>query len=136
MIAVEIAEPVDDLLDDQARQPRDPRQDPVSPRRDRQVDRAGLPVVAEQLGEATEVEQLLVRQCGELGERALDLLLRVDDDVVANQGGPVARSRRPRVSSSCISIRRPSVPSSMMYRSTSAAILVTNSARWITERTS
>ena len=57
---VEAAELADDLRDDQLRQPRDAAEDAVAARRDGVVERVQLAVVAEQLGEAAEVEQVLV----------------------------------------------------------------------------
>src|SRR4051794_37368668 len=74
---VEVAEGLHDLLNHKAGKSGDARERPVASRRNRDVDRAGLPVVAEQLGEPAEVEQLLVRQCRELLQDALDALVGV-----------------------------------------------------------
>ena len=59
---LETAQLVDDLLDDELGQARDPAQDAVAARRDREVERVDLAVVSEQLGEAAEIEHVLMRQ--------------------------------------------------------------------------
>ncbi len=59
---IEVAEVLDEPLSDQARQSRDARERPVSTGRDDEVDGGRLAVIAEELGEAPEVEDLLVRQ--------------------------------------------------------------------------
>src|SRR5437764_682269 len=53
---VQAAELDDDLGDDKFGQPRDAAQHPVAARRDRVVERVELAVVAQQLGQAAEVE--------------------------------------------------------------------------------
>src|SRR3954468_9417025 len=67
---VQAAELGDDLLDDELRQARDAAQDPVAAGRDGEVERVDLAVVAEQLGEPAEVQEVLVRQAADLIERA------------------------------------------------------------------
>src|ERR671938_1118673 len=67
---VQAAELVHDLLDDELRQPRDAPEDPVAARGDGIVERVDLAVVPQQLGEAAEVEQVLVGQAADLVERA------------------------------------------------------------------
>ena len=69
---VEVAEMVDDLLGDQAGKPRHARERAEAPRRYGKVKAVGLAVVAEELGDATEVEQLLVVELAELGGGTLD----------------------------------------------------------------
>ena len=70
---LEAAEVVDDLLGHQPRQPRDPAERAVAARRDREVKGVGLAVVAEQLGEATEVEQLGVVELARARRAPLEL---------------------------------------------------------------
>src|SRR5436305_474953 len=72
---VETAERGDDLGGDQLRQPRDAAQHAVAARGDRVVERVQLAVVAEHLGEAAEVEQVLVAQAAELLERRREALV-------------------------------------------------------------
>src|SRR5919206_4808131 len=55
---VEPAEVADDVADDELRQPRDAAQYAVAPRRDGEVERVDLAVVAQELGQAAEVEQV------------------------------------------------------------------------------
>src|SRR6188472_4754351 len=59
---VEPAELLDDLLYDKLGQPRDAAEDPVAARRHRIVERVELAVVAEQFGQPTEVEQVLMSE--------------------------------------------------------------------------
>src|ERR1700754_1311515 len=59
---VQPAEFTDDVLDHQLRQPGNPAEDAVAAGRDGIVQRVDFAVVAEQLGEATEVEQVLMWQ--------------------------------------------------------------------------
>src|SRR3712207_248945 len=66
---IQPAELADDVLDHQLRQSRYATQDAVPAGRDGKVQRVDLAVVAEQLGEAAEVEQVLVRQAGDAVER-------------------------------------------------------------------
>src|SRR3954451_949694 len=66
---VEPAELADDVLHHEAREPRDAAKDAEAPRRDGVVERVDLAVVAEQLREAAEVEQVLVREPGDAVER-------------------------------------------------------------------
>src|SRR5437868_6891215 len=55
---VQSPEVAHDIRDHDAREPRDAPEDAVSPRRDRIVERVELAVVAQDLGQATEVEQV------------------------------------------------------------------------------
>src|SRR5215204_6043791 len=57
---VQPAELADDVLHHELRQARDAPQDPVAAGRDGEVEGVDLAVVAEQLGQAAEVEQVLV----------------------------------------------------------------------------
>src|ERR671936_1377005 len=66
---VEPAEFLHYLLDHQLGEPRDAAEDPVAARRHRIVQGVELAVVAEKLGEPTEVEQVLVGQAADLLER-------------------------------------------------------------------
>src|SRR6185312_6822498 len=84
------AELLDDALHDEARQPRNAAEDAVAARRDREVERVDLAVVAEQLRQAPEVEQVLVRQAHELVERVGEALVVVLGEVVAHERGLVA----------------------------------------------
>jgi len=59
---VEPAEVADDVRHDEAGQARDPAEDAVAPRADRVVERVQLAVVAEKLGQAPEVQEILVGQ--------------------------------------------------------------------------
>jgi hypothetical protein len=96
--AVQTAELADDLSDDELRQPRDAAEDAVAARRDGIVERVELAVEPEDLGEAAEVEQVLVGQPAELLER----------------GGERRPRRRPRGgrarAPACRRRRRPSSP--------------------------
>src|SRR6266511_5604939 len=74
---VEAAELLHDLLDHEPGEPRDAAEDPVAARRHRIVKGVELAVVAEQLGEATEVEQVLVGQPADLVQRAREVLVGV-----------------------------------------------------------
>src|SRR5919106_45716 len=67
---VEAREVGEDLADDRVREPRNAREHAVAARRDRVVDRVRVPVIAEQLGELLELEQLVLRQRRELLEHA------------------------------------------------------------------
>jgi hypothetical protein len=60
------------------------RQGAVAARCNRLVERVDGPVVAEHLGETAELEQLLVRERRELGERLRTLVARAEDVVVAD----------------------------------------------------
>src|SRR6185312_14629160 len=82
---VEAAELGDDLGDDELRKPWDPAEHPVAPRGDRVIERVELAVVAEQLGEPTEVEQVLVGQAADLVESGREGLIGVVADVVADE---------------------------------------------------
>src|SRR6476620_10585614 len=57
---VEASEDLDDVADDKLRQPGNASQDPEAPRRDGVVKRVDLAIEAEQLGEAPEVQKVLV----------------------------------------------------------------------------
>src|SRR6188472_1937997 len=94
---VESSEFLDDVLDDELRQPRDPAEDPVAAWRDREVERVDLAVVAEQLGQAAEVEQVLVRQASDLVEREREGLLGVLGEVVVHERGLVGRGAHHRL---------------------------------------
>src|SRR3954464_3859254 len=65
---VEPPELAHDVLDHQLRQPRDAAEDAVAARGHGEVERVDLAVVAEELGEAPEVEQVLVGQAGDAVE--------------------------------------------------------------------
>ena len=82
---LQAAELVDDLLDDKLGDARDPAQHAVAARGDREVEGVELAVVAEQLGEAAEVEHVLVRQPRERLQHRGQVLLGVLDRVVADQ---------------------------------------------------
>src|SRR5919109_4850041 len=86
---VEAAELVNDLLDDELRQPRDAAQDPVAAGRHGIVKRVDLAVVAEQLGEAPEVQEVLVGQPADLVQRAGECLVAVLGEVVVHERGLV-----------------------------------------------
>src|SRR3954471_10629713 len=62
---VQAAELSDDRLDHKFRQPRNASEDAVPPWRDGMVERVQLSVVAQQLRQAPEVEEVLVRQAGQ-----------------------------------------------------------------------
>ena len=79
------AELLDDSLHHEPRQPRDAAEHPIAARRHREVEGGDLAVVAEKLGEATEVEQVLVIHPRDLGDRHREVLLGVLDRVVADQ---------------------------------------------------
>src|SRR5689334_9689799 len=86
---VQPAELLDDLLYDELGQPRDAAEDPVAARRHRIVQRVELAVVAEELGEATEVEQVLVGQATHHVQRRREVLVGVLSEVVVDEGGLV-----------------------------------------------
>src|SRR4051795_3847713 len=86
---VEAAELVHDLLDDELRQPRDAAQDPVATGRHRIVEGVDLAVVAEELGEAPEVQEILVRKPADLVQRAGERLVAVLGEVVVHERRPV-----------------------------------------------
>ena len=67
------------------RQPRDAPEHAVAARRDRVVERVQLAVVAEQLGQAAEVEQVLVGEAPDLLERGGERLVGVVGEVVAHE---------------------------------------------------
>ena len=77
------------LCDHELRQARNAPEDPVAARRDRVVERVELAVVAEQLREPPEVQQVLVGQAAELLERARRSARRVVGQVVAHERGLV-----------------------------------------------
>src|SRR4051794_37715623 len=81
---VEPPELLDDLLDDELRKPRDAPEDPVAPRGHGVVKGVDLAVVAEQLGEAAEVQEVLVRQSPERVERAGEGVVAVLGEVVVD----------------------------------------------------
>src|SRR5215217_8992106 len=66
---VQPPELADDVLHHELGKPWDAAKDAVAAGRDGKVERVDLAVVAEQLGEATEVEQVLVGQAGDAVER-------------------------------------------------------------------
>src|SRR5215213_6162733 len=66
---VEAAELADDVLHHELRQARDAPEDPEAAWRDGEVERVDLAVVAEQLGEAAEVQEVLVGEAGDAVER-------------------------------------------------------------------
>src|SRR5215210_4284447 len=91
---VQPAELADNRLHHHLRQAWDSPEDAVAARRGGMVEGVQLPVVAEKLGQAAEVEQVLVRQ--------------------SRPSADLSAATPTIVSSSCISIRRPSAPSSTM----------------------
>ena len=92
---VEAAELADDLRDDQLRQPRDAPEDAVAARRDRVVERVQLAVVAEQLGQPAEVEQVLVGEAPDLLERGGERLVGVARRGSRARAPPSRRRCRP-----------------------------------------
>ena len=66
---VEAAEVADDPPDQRLRDPRDVGEDAVAARLDRVVERVDAPVVAEQLPEPLELEQVVVAECAQALER-------------------------------------------------------------------
>ena len=74
-----------DPLDHQLRQARDAAEDAVAARRDGMVERVELAVVAEQLGQPAEVEQVLVRQPRQRVEHQREALLGRLGDVVVHE---------------------------------------------------
>src|SRR4051812_24602889 len=86
---VEAPELLDDLGDDELREPGHAPQDPEAARRDRVVEGVQLAVVAHQLGEAAEVEQVLMGHAPELVERGGEALVGVRRQVVVDEGGLV-----------------------------------------------
>ena len=81
--------------DDQLGQARDPPQHAVAARRDGVVERVELAVVAEQLGEAAEVEQVLVGEPADLLERGREALVGVARTGSRARAPPSRRRRRP-----------------------------------------
>src|SRR5438046_3472834 len=59
---VQSPEVAHDVRDNDARQPRDTAEDAIAPRGDGVIERVQFSVIAEHLGESTEVEKVLVRQ--------------------------------------------------------------------------
>src|SRR5215207_2609411 len=88
---VEAPELPDDLVDQELRQARNAPEDPIAPRRDGIVQGVELPVVAEQLGETTEVQKILVGQAGEVVEDYGEGLLGMLREVVVDQRRLVRR---------------------------------------------
>src|SRR3954454_21250792 len=84
------AQLVGDLLDDKLGNARDPAQHAVAARADREVQGVDLAVVADQLGEATEVEHVLVGHPAQGLEHRGQVLLGILDRVVADQRGLVS----------------------------------------------
>src|SRR3954462_1722934 len=66
---VQSAEVAHDVRHDDARETRDASEDAVAPRRDGVIESVQLSVVSEHLGQAAEVEEVLVRQATDLVER-------------------------------------------------------------------
>ena len=93
--AVEAAELAHDLADDELRQARDAPEDPVAARRDGIVERVELAVVAQDLGQAAEVEQVLVRQAAELVERGGERLVGRRRRCSRGRAPACRRRRRP-----------------------------------------
>src|SRR3954454_21415019 len=87
---VEPAQLMGDLLDDKLGDARDPAQHAVAARADREVQGVDLAVVADQLGEATEVEHVLVGHPAQGLEHRGQVLLGILDRVVADQRGLVS----------------------------------------------
>src|SRR4051812_34461146 len=88
---VQPAKFANDVLHHQLGKPGDAAEDAESAGRDGKVERVDLAVVAEQLGEATEVEQVLVRQARDAVERQGEGVVDRIGEVVVQQGGLVAR---------------------------------------------
>ena len=82
---LEATELLNDFLDDKLGDPRDATEDAVAARADREVEGVELAVVAEQLGESAEVEDVLVRQPRERLLDRFQVPLGVLDRVVADQ---------------------------------------------------
>src|SRR6266404_4032032 len=66
---VERTEVVDDPMDDRIGKPRDVRKHPVAARRDGEVQRIDRALVAEELDETVELEQVAISEAAELRER-------------------------------------------------------------------
>ena len=79
------------LVTTSLRQPRDAPEDPVAARRDGVVERVQLAVVAKQLGEATEVQQVLVGEPPDPVERRRRTPRRCAGEVVAHERGLLGR---------------------------------------------
>src|ERR671934_2362437 len=86
---VEAAELLHDLLDHELGEPRDAAENPVAARRHRIVKGVELSVVAQELGEPTEVEQVLMRQPTDLLERSSEVLVLVLGESVVDERGLV-----------------------------------------------
>src|SRR5262245_13119434 len=82
---LQATELLDDPLHNQLGEARNSSQDAVAAGRYGEVECRHLAVVAEQLREAAEVEQVLVRHAGDRGGGRRQVLLRVLDGVVADQ---------------------------------------------------
>src|SRR5215207_782064 len=88
---VQPAELADDVLHHEPRQPGDPAEDAVAAGGDGIVERVDLAVVARDLGQAAEVQQVLVRQPGDAVERDRERLVVGDREVVVEQRRLVRR---------------------------------------------
>src|SRR3954453_11652260 len=87
---VQSAELADDVLDHELGEPWNAAEDAVAAGRDGKVEGVDLAVVAEQLGEAAEVEQVLVRQARDPVERLGEGVVDRVGEVVVQQRGLVA----------------------------------------------
>src|SRR5450755_4515896 len=94
---VEPAEGMNDVRDDQLRQARDAAEDAIAARRHRVVERVELAIVAEQLGETSEVEQVLVPEATDRVEHGGELLVAVARYVVVHERGLLGRGAEHRL---------------------------------------
>ena len=88
---VEAPEVGHDPADERLRQARDVGQGAIAARHDGLVERVDAAVVAEHLGEPAELEQLLVRERRQLGERSRRLVAGAEAVVVADDRVALAR---------------------------------------------
>src|SRR3954463_6677610 len=82
---VQSAELADDLVDDELWKSWNAPEDAEAPRGDGVVERVQLAVVAEELGEPAEVEEVLVREATELVERSGECLVGMVGEVVVDE---------------------------------------------------
>src|SRR4051812_21427490 len=75
---VQSTEVAHDVRHDDPREARDASEDAIAPRRDGIIQGVELAVVAQDLGEAAEVEEVLVRQAADLVERGGERVVGVD----------------------------------------------------------
>src|SRR3954466_13831867 len=84
---VQSTEVAHDVRHDDPRKARDAAEDAIAPRRDGIVQGVELAVVAQDLGQAAEVEEVLVRQATDLVERAGKRVVGVVGEVVVDERG-------------------------------------------------